>query len=112
MAQTGTKTLELLLVDDDAELRSDMASYFAHQGYSVEQSESGEAALDLLERRSFDVIVLDMMMPGMMGMPARQGQGVAGVASAACASATDPSWPGQPRTKSRQCRAGSGGDSQ
>jgi DNA-binding NtrC family response regulator len=69
MAQAAAKSeLDLLLVDDDAELRSDMARFFSRQGHSVEQCESGEAALDVIERKSFDVIVLDLMMPGMSGM--------------------------------------------
>jgi DNA-binding NtrC family response regulator len=69
MTQPGTKpVLELLLVDDDAELRSDMASYFARQGHRVEQCESGEKGLELFERRSFDVMVLDLMMPDMTGL--------------------------------------------
>jgi DNA-binding NtrC family response regulator len=69
MAQsTGKSVLDLLLVDDNAELRSDMASYFSRQGHRVEQAPSGEQALSLLERQAFDVLVLDMMMPGMSGL--------------------------------------------
>jgi DNA-binding NtrC family response regulator len=65
---TAKETLTVLLVDDDAELRSDMAAYFARQRHSVEQCEDGRQALDLLERHSFDVIVLDLMMPGISGL--------------------------------------------
>ena len=69
MTQAAAKAvLDLLLVDDDAELRSDMANYFSRQGHSVEQCDNGQAALDLVERRAFDVIVLDLMMPGMTGL--------------------------------------------
>jgi DNA-binding NtrC family response regulator len=69
MTQSSAKpVLALLLVDDDAELRSDMAAFFSRQGHSVEQCADGPQALDLLERRSFDVIVLDLMMPGMTGL--------------------------------------------
>src|SRR5689334_61216 len=69
MTQTSAKpVLELLLVDDDAELRSDMANYLSRQGHSVEQCCSGEQALELLERRSFDVVILDLMMPGLTGL--------------------------------------------
>jgi DNA-binding NtrC family response regulator len=69
MTQIAAKAvLDLLLVDDDAELRSDMANYFSRQGHSVEQCDNGQAALDLVERRAFDVIVLDLMMPGMTGL--------------------------------------------
>jgi DNA-binding NtrC family response regulator len=69
MTQAPAKpVLDLLLVDDDSELRSDMANYFARQGHRVEQSPGGEEALDLLERRSYDVMVLDLMMSGMSGL--------------------------------------------
>jgi DNA-binding NtrC family response regulator len=68
MKPLGPKsTLEILLVDDDAELRSDMASFFARQGHRVEQANDGNQALDFLERRSFDVMVLDLTMPRMSG---------------------------------------------
>jgi DNA-binding NtrC family response regulator len=69
MPQSAAKpVLDLLLVDDDTELRSDMARYFSRHAHRVEQAASGEAALDLLERRSFDVMVLDLMMPGLSGL--------------------------------------------
>ncbi len=42
--------LEILLVDDDADLRADMASYFSRQGHRVEQCANGEEALEILER--------------------------------------------------------------
>jgi DNA-binding NtrC family response regulator len=69
MIDSATRpALDLLLVDDDTDLRSDMANYLARQGHSVEQCASGEQSLGLLERRAFDVIVLDMMMPGKTGL--------------------------------------------
>jgi DNA-binding NtrC family response regulator len=69
MTQASAKpVLDLLLVDDNAELRSDMARYFSRQGHRVEQAAKGEQALELLERQSFDVIVLDLMMPGLSGL--------------------------------------------
>jgi DNA-binding response OmpR family regulator len=52
--------LEMLLVDDDVELRTDMANYFSRHGHVVEQCGSGEDALGLAERRPFDVMVLDL----------------------------------------------------
>ncbi len=63
--QTG---LHLLLVDDDGELRSDMAEYFARHGYDVEQCENGQQALDRIEQKAFEVMVLDLVMPGLSGL--------------------------------------------
>lgn len=65
---TAKPVLDLLLVDDDDELRSDMANYFSRHGYTVEQCANGEDALGLIERRAFDVIVLDLNMPGVSGL--------------------------------------------
>jgi DNA-binding NtrC family response regulator len=60
--------LHLLLVDDDGELRSDMAEYFARHGNDVEQCDNGQQALDLIEQKAFDVMVLDLAMPGLSGL--------------------------------------------
>jgi DNA-binding NtrC family response regulator len=62
------KPIDLLLVDDDDELRGDMARYFSQSGFLVSEAESGERALELSDQRVFQVIVLDMMMPGMSGL--------------------------------------------
>jgi DNA-binding NtrC family response regulator len=69
MTQSPAKpVLDLLLVDDDGDLRTDVANYFSRQGYRVEQAEDGEQALGLLERRSYDVMVLDLIMSGLSGL--------------------------------------------
>src|SRR5450755_2202742 len=65
---TTRPVLEILLVDDAIEVRTDMAEYFARQGHHVEQCGDGDQALDLLERRVFDVVVLDLVMPGRSGL--------------------------------------------
>lgn len=60
--------LHLLLVDDDNDLRGDMAEYFARQGSDVEQCGNGLQALDLTEQKAFDVVVLDLLLPGLTGL--------------------------------------------
>ena len=60
--------LHLLLVDDDRDLRDDMAAFFERHGDRVEQCDNGEQALELVERKAFDVIVLDLVMPGCSGL--------------------------------------------
>jgi DNA-binding NtrC family response regulator len=65
---TTKPVLEILLVDDAAEVRADMAEYFSRQGHHVEQCGDGDQALELAERRAFDVIVLDLVMPGRSGL--------------------------------------------
>jgi DNA-binding NtrC family response regulator len=68
MGHNQNQPLHLLLADDDAELRADMAQFFARHGNYVEQCENGQQALDLLGQKSFDVIVLDLSMPRCSGL--------------------------------------------
>ncbi len=65
---TAKPVLEMLLVDDNVELRADMANYFSRHGHAVVQCGSGDEALGLAERRAFDVMVLDLNMPGLSGL--------------------------------------------
>lgn len=62
------RPLDLLLVDDDDELREDMSRFFSRRGYNVSECSGGEQALSFTDQRAFDVIILDMMMPGMSGL--------------------------------------------
>src|SRR5712675_1821038 len=57
----------LLLVEDEIALRLAVAEQLADRGYSVEQAESGEAALARLAEFAFDVIVTDLRLPGIDG---------------------------------------------
>jgi DNA-binding NtrC family response regulator len=60
--------IDLLIVDDDDELRSDMTSFFSTQGYRVQPCANGEDALAKADQRAFDVAILDVSMPGMNGL--------------------------------------------
>ena len=60
--------VDLLVVDDDADFREMMARRFARRGFQVQDATHGEQALQFAERRQFDVVVLDMMMPGISGL--------------------------------------------
>jgi DNA-binding NtrC family response regulator len=62
------KSIDLLIVDDNEELRTDMAHFFERHGYHVQQCGSGDEALELSDRREFDVVILDMAMPGLTGL--------------------------------------------
>jgi DNA-binding NtrC family response regulator len=63
---------DLLLVDDDPELRNDISSYLAGRGYRVQTCGDGEEALALADRRAFDVAILDVAMPGLSGIEVLQ----------------------------------------
>lgn len=58
----------VLLVDDEASFRRVLKTSLSALGYGTEESRNGEEALELLHRRSFDLILLDINMPGMGGV--------------------------------------------
>ena len=60
--------VDLLIVDDDVELRETLVTRFARQNFAVQSAGNGEEALGLAQRRNFDVAIFDMMMPGMTGL--------------------------------------------
>ncbi len=61
-------TVDLLIVDDDSEFRSTNVRWFERAGLRVSEAGSGEQALEMIQRRDFDVAVIDMMMPGISGL--------------------------------------------
>ena len=62
------KKIDLLLVDDDPDFRESVARRFMRRGFQVQEATHGEQALQLASLRQFDVVVLDMVMPGMSGI--------------------------------------------
>ncbi len=61
------ETLHMLLVDDDLELLEAMARNLGRRGFHVTIADDGARALELLASSSFDVMVVDMLMPGIDG---------------------------------------------
>jgi len=59
---------EILIVDDDPANRELLKRRLARAGYSSTSVESGEEALEMLEQQRFDLILLDLMMPGISGL--------------------------------------------
>src|ERR671925_75250 len=58
----------VLIVDDEAGVRSALSGVLRDEGYTVDAVDSGEACLDRVARAPFDVIVLDVWLPGMDGI--------------------------------------------
>src|SRR5215472_11392424 len=58
----------ILIVDDEAGIRDSLAGILGDEGYSASSAESGESCLDLLVKNAFDVVLLDIWLPGIGGM--------------------------------------------
>ena len=59
---------KILLVDDEVVFTQNMAKLLTNRGYIVTVVGSGDAAIQALEEKDFDVVVLDIKMPGMDGI--------------------------------------------
>ena len=57
----------LLVVDDDRRIRDLLSRYLLHEGYRVTAAESAEQARGKLATMHFDLLALDVMMPGESG---------------------------------------------
>ncbi|KHS94953.1 response regulator GlrR [Pectobacterium brasiliense] len=65
---TARKTASLLLVDDDPSLLKLLGMRLTSEGFSVMTAESGQEALRLLTRETFDLVISDLRMDEMDGM--------------------------------------------
>ena len=59
---------KILIVDDDDELRGNITAILKDNGFTTEDVSSGQEAINLLKFNNYNVILLDLMMPGMDGM--------------------------------------------
>ncbi len=57
----------MLVVDDDFMNRTLLAASLEEKGYTVELAEDGQQALEMLRTKSFDVVLLDLLMPKVNG---------------------------------------------
>ena len=71
--QTNTIAAEqltgsVLVVDDEAGIRNVVSTFLSHNGLTVETASNGNQALELIESMAFDVVISDIMMPGIDGL--------------------------------------------
>jgi two-component system OmpR family response regulator len=64
---TGS-TCHVLVVDDDRELRALLCKYLTEHGFRVTQAANGREMMNAIEVGRFDLVVLDLMMPGESGL--------------------------------------------
>jgi two-component system nitrogen regulation response regulator NtrX len=58
----------ILIVDDEAGVRASLGGVLRDEGYTVDAVESGEACLEQVARQAYEVILLDVWLPGMDGL--------------------------------------------
>jgi two-component system, NtrC family, nitrogen regulation response regulator NtrX len=58
----------ILIVDDEPGIRQSLKGVLEDEGYKASVAESGEACIDSLRKRPFDVVLLDVWLPGMDGL--------------------------------------------
>ena len=60
--------LHVLIVDDEPTYRLVLTQTLKTYGYTTEACETGDAAIDLLKKNKYDVVLLDYKMPGTSGL--------------------------------------------
>jgi two-component system nitrogen regulation response regulator NtrX len=58
----------ILIVDDEPGIRQSLSGILEDEGFHVEAVENGEACLDLLGRSLFELVILDIWLPGVDGL--------------------------------------------
>jgi DNA-binding NtrC family response regulator len=58
----------LLIVEDEDTLCKSLQRVFSKEGYEVDRADSAESAFKLLERNSYDLIITDIILPGISGI--------------------------------------------
>jgi DNA-binding response OmpR family regulator len=67
-ASTGTAARRLLVVEDEAPIRELLRLHLSLAGFVVDEISDGAAALDRLRAERYDLVVLDLMLPGLDGI--------------------------------------------
>lgn len=59
---------KILIVDDDAEIRKVTGIYLENEGFEILKAENGQEALKIIKESEVDLVLLDIMMPGIDGI--------------------------------------------
>jgi DNA-binding NtrC family response regulator len=68
----GPVLASVLVVDDESGIRESMTILFRREGYEVKAVDSGEGAVEILEREPFDLVITDLRLTGMSGIEVLQ----------------------------------------
>lgn len=70
MEKSDKQIIRLLLVDDEEDFRTTLANRLKRRNLDVTDAGSGEEAIEIIGKKSFDVAIVDIKMPGMDGIEA------------------------------------------
>ncbi len=68
MSKGQEKNAHILIVDDDSRVTSALRRTLAYEGYQVSSTLDGEGALAIARTKSPDLVILDLMLPGIDGL--------------------------------------------
>lgn len=68
MEEHKKRRARVLLVDDEVAFTRNMSKILSRRGYEVSSFNDGETAVKAIEDEEYDVVILDLRMPGMSGM--------------------------------------------
>lgn len=64
----ATNTASILVVDDNQDIRDLISHFLSADGFHLFTATDGESALNILKRNQIDLVLLDVMMPGISGL--------------------------------------------
>jgi two-component system, OmpR family, phosphate regulon sensor histidine kinase PhoR len=65
--EMSVETMRILIIDDEKVIRDGVERSLAGRGYEIDKAESGERGLEMIEQNGYEVVLLDLMMPGIDG---------------------------------------------
>ena len=58
----------VLVIDDEKRIRDGVKRMLTLENFEVAVAETGESGMEMIEKKHFDIVLLDLMMPGMSGL--------------------------------------------
>ncbi len=58
----------ILIIEDDEQVRFLLKDFIEEKGYVIDSADNGSEALEILERKPFDLVITDIQIPGLRGL--------------------------------------------
>ena len=63
-----TKKNEILIIEDEADIGTLLKEFLEKHNFNITLAEEGKVAVELLKRKNFDLLIVDMLLPGEHGL--------------------------------------------